>query len=75
MKIYMIIGDNLNSAYETYKEWNEAAFASKNSAEDFIQKRTDDENAEIKKLKLEGNYDPGIDYLTNYRIVEFDLHE
>lgn len=29
MKIYMVIGDNLESAYEDYKEWNEAAFASK----------------------------------------------
>lgn len=75
MKIYMVVGDNLKSAYETYKEWNEAAFTSKKSAEDFIQKRTDDENAEIKKLKLEGDYDPGIDYLNNYRIEEFDLYE
>lgn len=50
MKIYMVIGDNLESAYEDYKEWNEAAFASKKSAEDYIRKLTDDENAEYEKL-------------------------
>lgn len=38
MKIYMVIGDNLESAYENYKEWNEAAFASKKSAEGLYSK-------------------------------------
>lgn len=75
MKIYMVIGDNLESAYENYKEWNEAAFASKKSAEDYIRKLTDDENAEYEKLIRNGDYDQGIYYHINYRIVEFDVHE
>lgn len=47
----------------------------KKSAEDYIRKLTDDENAEYEKLIRNGDYDQGIYYHINYRIVEFDVHE
>lgn len=75
MKIYMVVGDNLESGCEDYREWNEAAFASKKSAENYIQKRTNDEIAANEEFKRKGPYEPNLIYLTNYRIVEFDVHE
>lgn len=76
MKIYMVIGDNLNGGYyEEYTEWYEEAFASKKSAEDFIRKRRDDEIAKNEELKHKGYYDPNLNYLTNWRIMEFDVRE
>lgn len=75
MTIYMVVGDNSEAGYEDYKEWDEEAFASKKSAEDYIQKRTNDEIAENEELKRKGWYDPNLNYLTNYHIVEFDVHE
>lgn len=75
MKIYIVMGNNFEGPYEDDREWYEAAFASKKSAEDYIQKRTNDEIAENEKLKRKGWYDPNINYLTSWRIMEIDVHE
>ena len=75
MKIYMVIGDNLNDPYEDYTEWFEEAFTSRKSAEDYIQKQMVRENAENEELKRKGYYDPNLNYLTRWHIKEFDVHE
>lgn len=77
MKIYMVIVDNFidPDPYEDHREWNDKAFASRKSAEDYIQKRTNNEIAKNEELKRKGYYDPNLNYLTNYHIVEFDVHE
>ena len=38
MKVYMVVGNNCEE-YECYREWNEAVFASQESAENYIQKQ------------------------------------
>ena len=75
MKIYIVMGNNFEGPYEDDREWYETAFTSRKSAEDYIQKRTNDEIAEIEKLKRKGWHDPNINYLTSWRIMEIDVHE
>lgn len=49
MKIYMVIGDNCQ-AYEDHAQWNEAAFASRESAEDYIQNQIETHSKDIKRM-------------------------
>ena len=53
MKVYVVVGNNCE-AYEDYREWNEAVFASQESAENYIQEqseRYDKDEASIDELE------------------------
>lgn len=39
MKVYLLVGNN-RDAYEDYREWNEAVFASEELAKNYILERT-----------------------------------
>lgn len=49
MKIYMVIGDNCE-AYEDHAQWNEAAFASRKSAENYIKNRIEEHSRDINRM-------------------------
>lgn len=49
MKIYMVIGDNCE-AYEDHVQWNDAAFASRKSAEDYIKNRIEEHSRDINRM-------------------------
>ena len=49
MTIYMVIANN-REAYEDYAEWNEAAFSSRKSAEDYIKNQIEERSRDIHRM-------------------------
>lgn len=49
MTIYMVIANN-REAYEDYAEWNEAAFSSRKSAEDYIKNQIEEHSRDIHRM-------------------------
>ena len=49
MTIYMVIANN-REAYEDYAEWNEAAFSSRKSAEDYIKNQIDEHSRDTHRM-------------------------
>ena len=49
MTIYMVIANN-RAAYENYAEWNEAAFSSRKSAEDYIKNQIGERSRDIHRI-------------------------
>lgn len=53
MKVYVVVGSN-HLSYEDHREWNEAVFASRESAENYVQKQPERyarDNARIDELE------------------------
>ena len=49
MTIYMVIANN-REAYEDYAQWNEAAFSSRKSAEDYIKNQIEERSRDIHRM-------------------------
>ena len=49
MTIYMVIANN-REACEDYAEWNEAAFSSRKSAEDYIKNQIEEHSRDIHRM-------------------------
>ena len=49
MTIYMVIANN-REAYEDYAEWNEAAFSSRKSAEDYIKNQIEEHSRDAHRM-------------------------
>ena len=49
MTIYMVIANN-REAYEDYAEWNEAAFSSRKSAEDYIKNQIEEHSRDTHRM-------------------------
>ena len=49
MKIYMVIGDNYETC-EDHTQWIEAAFASRDLAEDYIKTQIEEHSRDIKRM-------------------------
>ena len=49
MTIYMVIANN-REAYEDYAEWNEAAFSSRKSAEDYIKNKIEERSRDTHRM-------------------------
>ena len=50
MTIYMVIANNCE-AYEDYAEWNEAAFSSRKSAENYIKNQIEERSKDIQNVR------------------------